>query len=41
MKDERLTLVVPKDNKKLFLPEFHDNIMCLSDFIVMVRERQG
>ena len=41
MKDENLTLVVPKDNKNLFLPEFHDNIMCLSDFIVMVRERQG
>jgi len=41
MKDERLTLVVPKDNKKLFLPEFHDNIMCLSDFIGMVRERQS
>lgn len=41
MKDEHLTLVVPKDNKNLFLPEFHDNIMCLSDFIVMVRERQS
>ena len=41
MKDENLTLVVPKDNKSLFLPEFHDNIMSLSDFIVMVRERQG
>ena len=41
MKDERLTLVVPKDNKNLFLPEFHENIMCLSDFIVMVRERQS
>ena len=41
MKDEHLTLVVPKDNKKYFLPEFHDNIMSLSDFIVMVRERQS
>jgi hypothetical protein len=41
MKDEHLTLVVPKSNKSLFLPEFHDNIMCLSDFIVMVRERQS
>lgn len=41
MKDEHLTLVVPKENKKLFLPEFHDNIMCLSDFIGMVRERQN
>ena len=41
MCDEHLTLVVPKDNKNLFLPEFHDNIMCLSDFIGMVRERQS
>lgn len=41
MKDEHLTLVVPKENKSLFLPEFHDNIMCLSDFIGMVRERQN
>lgn len=41
MKDEHLTLVVPKENKALFLPEFHDNIMCLSDFIGMVRERQS
>ncbi len=41
MKDEHLTLVVPKDNLSLFLPEFHDNIMCLSDFIGMVRERQS
>jgi type II restriction enzyme len=41
MKDEHLTLVVPRDNKCLFLPEFHDNIMCLSEFIGMVRERQG
>lgn len=41
MKDEHLTLVVPKANKTLFLTEFHDNIMCLSDFILMVRERQS
>lgn len=41
MKDEHLTLVVPKENKTLFLPEFHENIMCLSDFIGMVRERQS
>ena len=41
MKDEHLTLVVPKANKTLFLPEFHDSIMCLSDFIGMVRERQA
>ena len=41
MKDEHLTLVVPKDNLSLFLEDYHDNIMCLSDFIGMVRERQG
>ena len=41
MKDEHLTLVVPKDNISLFIPDFHDNIMCLSDFIGMVRERQN
>lgn len=41
MKDVHLTLVVPKANKTLFLPEFHENIMCLSDFIGMVRERQS
>ena len=41
MKDEHLTLVVPKDNKALFLPEVHENIMCLSDFIGMVREQQN
>ena len=31
MCDEHLALVVPKENKTLFLPEFHDHIMCLSD----------
>ena len=41
MKDEHLTLVIPKGNKSLFLPEFHDNIMCLYDFIGMVKERQS
>lgn len=40
MKDERLTLVVPKGNKSLFPPEFHEDIMSLTDFIGMVRERQ-
>lgn len=40
MRDEHLTLVVPRENKNLFLPEFHDGIMCLSDFIAMVKERQ-
>lgn len=41
MRDEHLTLVVPRENKSLFLPEFQDSIMCLSDFIGMVRERQS
>lgn len=41
MRDEHLTLVVPKHNKSLFLPEFHDSIMCLADFIGMVKERQN
>ncbi|MCF0197499.1 MAG: restriction endonuclease, partial [Bacteroidaceae bacterium] len=40
MTDEHLTLVVPRENKTLFLPEFQNSIMCLSDFITMVRERQ-
>lgn len=41
MRDEHLTLVVPRENRNLFLPEFQDNIMCLSEFIDMVRERQS
>lgn len=41
MKDENLTLVIPKENIHLFLPEFRDNIMFLSDFIGMVKERQN
>lgn len=40
MQDEHLTLVVPRENKNLFLPEFHEHIMCLSDFMSLVRERQ-
>lgn len=40
MCDEHLTLVVPRENKNLFSPEYHDRIMCLSDFMNMVRERQ-
>lgn len=40
MCDEHLTLVVPKDNINLFAPKFHDRIMCLTDFICMVKERQ-
>ena len=41
MRDEHLTLVVPQANLNLFLPEFHQNIMCLGDFINMVKERQN
>ena len=41
MCDEHLTLVVPRENKNLFASEFHDRIMCLSDFMNMVRERQS
>jgi len=41
MKDARLTLVVPRANFVCFVPTFHDGIMCLRDFIEMVRERQG
>lgn len=41
MKAEHLTLVVPKENISDFHPDFRDNIMCLSDFIGMVRERQN
>jgi len=41
MKSEKLTLVVPKENINLFLPEFHSDILSLSDFIGLVRERQN
>lgn len=41
MRDEHLTLVVPKANLNLFGREYHDNILCLSDFIGMVREKQS
>lgn len=41
MKAEHLTLVVPRENKTLFLPEYREGIMCLSDFMAMVKERQG
>lgn len=40
MKAERLTLVVPKANLKLFDREYHSNILTLTTFIEMVRERQ-
>lgn len=40
MRDEHLTLVVPKENKALFAPEFRDGLMSLSEFIAMVKERQ-
>lgn len=41
MKDEHLTLVVPKENLTDFHPQYRDGIMCLADFIGMVRERQN
>ncbi len=41
MKDENLTLVVPKENKNLFLLEFQNDILSLSDFIGMVKEQQS
>lgn len=41
MKDAHVKLVIPKERFSYFLPEFHDNIMCLTDFISMVRERQS
>ncbi len=41
MKDANLKLVVPRDNFHWFLPEYHENIMSLSDFIIMVKERQN
>lgn len=41
MSDEHLTLVVPKANRSLFPTQFQDNVMCLSEFIAMVRERQA
>lgn len=41
MRDEQLTLVVPRSNISLFDHEFHDNILSLNDFIGMVKERQN
>ena len=41
MKAEHLTLVVPKENLSDFHPDYRENILCLSDFIGMVRERQA
>lgn len=40
MRDEHLTLVVPRANIPLFDRAFHDNILSLSDFIEMVKEKQ-
>lgn len=40
MRDANLTLVIPKEHFKWFIPEFHNNIISLNDFILMVRERQ-
>ena len=41
MKAEHLTLVVPKENLSDFHPDYREGILCLSDFIGMVRERQA
>lgn len=40
MQNEHLTLVVPKANINLFDREYRENILTLTDFIGMVRERQ-
>ena len=40
MKSEKLTLVVPKSNISAFHPAYRDNIMCLAEFIEMIKERQ-
>ena len=40
MKMEHLTLVVPQSNISMFHPEYHDNIMSISKFCQMVREKQ-
>lgn len=40
MRNEHLTLVVPKANINLFDREYRENILTLTDFIGMVRERQ-
>lgn len=41
MRDEHVTLVVPKDNVNLFHPKYRDNILDLKSFIQMVREKQA
>lgn len=41
METEHLKLVVPKHNLQLFDREYHHNIMTLTDFVGMVRERQS
>lgn len=40
MKDEHLTLVVPKQNMNFFPPEYQTDLLSLSDFIQLIRERQ-
>lgn len=41
MKDEHLTLVVPKQNMAFFPPEYQPELLSLSDFIQMVRVQQA
>jgi len=41
MQDEKLTLVVPKENIPLFHPDFRNNILDLKSFIMMVKEKQN
>lgn len=40
MRNERLTLVVPRENISSFHPGYRDNIMSLGSFIEMVKEKQ-
>lgn len=41
MRQEHLTLVVPKDNIAAFHPNYRSNIMSLGTFIEMVKEKQS
>lgn len=40
MQAEHLTLVVPRSNIDRFDPQYRSSILCLKDFVSMVRERQ-
>ena len=41
MKDEHLTLVVPKSNINSFSKKYHDIIMALSSYIQLVQNKQN